>query len=77
MTNNRIRDIIHLSIQYYMEDIKMSQLKELINILTGHFDNREQFEKIKAKQPEFPYAQHVNTPCNDKIRNLPDLCRQY
>lgn len=50
----------------------MSQLKELINILTGHFDNREQFEKIKAKQPEFPYAQHVNTPCNDKIRNLPE-----
>lgn len=49
----------------------MSQLKDFMNILTGHFDNKEQYDKKKDEQQEFPYAQHVNTICNDKIVNLP------
>lgn len=50
----------------------MSKLKDFTNILTGRFDNSEQFEKMKQKNSDFPYAEHVNTICNDKILNLPN-----
>lgn len=49
----------------------MSEFNEFIQILTGSFDNQEQFEAMKEKQADFPYAEHVNTLCNQKIRNLP------
>lgn len=49
----------------------MCKLNEFMNLITGNFHNREQFEQIKEKNPAFPYAEHVNTICNDKIRNLP------
>lgn len=55
----------------------MKQLKEFVNLLIGHFDNKEQFEKMKDTNPTFPYAQHVNTICNDKIINLPDQFDSY
>ena len=49
----------------------MSKLNGFIGLLAGRFNNAEQFEaKQKAGQP-FPYAEHVNTVCNDKIKNLP------
>ncbi len=38
--------------------------------MTGHFDNKEQFTEMKAAGKIFPYAQHVNTVCNDKINNI-------
>lgn len=40
--------------------------------MTGHFDNKEQFTEMKAAGKIFPYAQHVNTVCNDKINNIPE-----
>ena len=47
----------------------MSKLKDFMEILTGHFNNKAQYE---AKAGEnFPYAEHVNTACNDKITGLP------
>lgn len=49
----------------------MSKLKEFMDILTGKFNNQEQFEQKKKQNIEFPYAEHVNTICNDKISNLP------
>lgn len=56
----------------YKEDVLMSKLKEFINILTGTFNNIEQFELIKCKDKAFPYSEHINSVCNDKITNLPD-----
>ena len=40
--------------------------------MTGHFDNKEQFTEMKEAGKIFPYAQHVNTVCNDKIKNIPE-----
>lgn len=47
----------------------MSKLNDFIQILSGHFNNAQQYEAKKAEN--FPYAEHVNTPCNDKIQGLP------
>ena len=40
-----------------------------MQILTGHFNNAEQYEAKKGEN--FPYAEHRNTACNDKIEGLP------
>lgn len=51
----------------------MNNLKQFMALLTGEFDNREQYEKkLAAGESKFPYAEHVNTACNDKISELPD-----
>lgn len=50
----------------------MSKLDDFMKILTGSFNNIEQFEDMKKKNIDFPYAEHVNTACNDKIINLPN-----
>ena len=46
--------------------------EEFVKLMTGHFDNKEQFTEMKATGKIFPYAQHVNTVCNDKINNIPE-----
>lgn len=48
------------------------KLESFIRLLTGHFDNKEQFEAMRAAGKTYPYAEHVNTVCNDKIKNLPE-----
>lgn len=50
----------------------MSKQNDFIRILTGNFNNQEQFERMKQNNIEFPYAEHINTICNDKIVNLPE-----
>ena len=50
----------------------MKQLQEFISILTGSFNNREQWESMKETNPDFPFAEHVNTACNHKITGLPE-----
>lgn len=47
-------------------------VERFVELLTGNFDNKEQFEQMKASGKTFPYAQHVNTVCNDKIKNIPN-----
>ena len=47
----------------------MSKLNDFMQILCGHFNNKAQYETKKAEG--FPYAEHVNTACNDKITGLP------
>lgn len=39
--------------------------------MTGHFNNKEQFDKMKTEGKIYPYAEHINTICNGKILNLP------
>lgn len=51
---------------------KMNRLNDLMDILTGSFNNSEQLERMKQNKLDFPYAEHINTICNDKIRNLPN-----
>ena len=48
------------------------KLDNFIGMMTGHFDNKEQFDKMQAEGKTYPYAEHVNTICNDKIKNLPE-----
>lgn len=51
----------------------MSILNEFVEILSGEFDNSEQYEIMKEKGVEnFPFAEHINTVCNDKIVGLPE-----
>lgn len=49
----------------------MDKLNEFVNLLSGEFDNKSQVEQLKNENVEFPYAKHVNTVCNKKIKNLP------
>ena len=49
----------------------MMKLDNFIGMMTGHFDNKEQFNMMQATGKIYPYARHVNTVCNDKINNIP------
>lgn len=53
------------------------KLDKFIGMMTGHFDNKEQFTEMKEAGKIFPYAQHVNTVYNDKIKNLKSLHQLY
>ena len=48
------------------------KLDDFTGMMTGHFDNKEQFDKMQAEGKTYPYAEHVNTICNDKTKNLPE-----
>lgn len=50
----------------------MTYLDEFLNLMTGSFNNESQFKKLKKVGIEYPYAEHINTICNDMIQNLPD-----
>ena len=50
----------------------MTKLDNFVDMMTGHFDNKEQFGMMQAAGIIYPYAEHVNTVCNDKIKNLPE-----
>ena len=44
----------------------MTKIEEFVKLITGRFDNKEQFDAMKKAGKTYPYAQHVNTVCNDK-----------
>ena len=50
----------------------MMKLENFAGMMTGHFDNKDQFDKMQEEGKTYPYAEHVNTICNDKINNLPE-----
>ena len=50
----------------------MANLINFVTLLNGKFDNKDQFNKMQAEGKVYPYAEHVNTICNDKINNLPE-----
>lgn len=47
----------------------MKKLEKFLDLMTGHFDNKEQFSEMIAEGKPYPYAEHVNTVCDDKIKN--------
>lgn len=50
----------------------MKQLEEMVELLVGHFDNRNQYAKMQEQgRMDYPYAKHVNSLCNEKIMGLP------
>ena len=50
----------------------MSILKDFVKLICGNFDNSEQLKELNNKNIfDYPYAEHVNNICNDKIVNLP------
>ena len=55
-----------------MEVNYIMKLENFVGMMTGHFDNKDQFNKMQAEGKVYPYAEHVNTICNDKINNLPE-----
>ena len=50
----------------------MMEINKFVELMTGEFDNKEQFMEMKEAGKSFPYAQHINTVCNDKIKNIPE-----
>ena len=50
----------------------MMKLENFVGMMTGHFDNKDQFDKMQEEGKTYPYAEHINTICNDKINNLPE-----
>lgn len=44
-------------------------LDEFMGLICGKFDNKEQYESLNDNK--FPFARHVNTVLNSKIKNLP------
>lgn len=55
---------------------KRSNLEMFMKLITGYFNNKEQFEEMQKAGKIYPYAEHVNTVCNDKIKNLPVVFRE-
>ena len=49
----------------------MMKLDNFINMMTGHFNNKEQFDNMQREGKTYPYAEHINTICSEKILNLP------
>ena len=49
------------------------KLDNFVGMMTGHFDNKDQFNKMQAEGKTYPYAEHVNTICNDKINNIENI----
>ena len=49
----------------------MRKLDNFVDMMTGHFNNKEQFDKMQKEGKIYPYAEHINTICNGKILNLP------
>lgn len=47
------------------------KIEKFVKLMTGQFDNQEQFREMQKAGKIFPYAKHVNTVCNDKIKNIP------
>lgn len=45
----------------------MMKLDNFINMMTGHFNNKEQFDNMQREGKTYPYAEHINTICNEKI----------
>lgn len=54
-----------------LEVKSMMKLDNFINMMTGHFNNKEQFDNMQREGKTYPYAEHINTICNEKILNLP------
>ena len=50
----------------------MNELKEFLDIVCGSFNNKGQFEEMEKEGKLFPFAEHINTRCNGKIKNLPE-----
>ena len=42
----------------------MMKLDNFINMMTGHFNNKEQFDNMQREGKTYPYAEHINTICN-------------
>ena len=49
----------------------MVKLDGFMALLTGSFNHREQYDTLRKEENGFPYAEHINTVCNDKISNIP------
>ena len=39
----------------------MAKLDGFMALLTGSFNNREQYDALQKEGKEFPYAEHMNT----------------
>ena len=44
----------------------MTKLENFVGMMTGHFDNKDQFDKMQEEGKTYPYAEHINTICNDR-----------
>ena len=66
-----LRDLFRFCRNRNLEVKSMMKLDNFINMMTGHFNNKEQFDNMQREGKTYPYAEHINTICNEKILNLP------
>ena len=38
----------------------MMKLDNFVGMMTGHFDNKDQFKKMQAEGKTYPYAEHYH-----------------
>ena len=55
----------------------MTKLENFVRMMTGHFDNKDQFDKMQEEGKTYPYAEHINTICNDKIIIFLKISKTY
>ena len=61
-----------ITIYQYMAEVKVDILKDFVSLLEGEFDNSTQISELTAQGTTgFPFAEHVNTVCNEKITGIP------
>ena len=44
------------------------KLDKFIGMMTGHFDNKEQFDMMQKAGKIYPYAEHINTIRSEERR---------
>ena len=37
----------------------MTKLENFVRMMTGHFDNKDQFDKMQEEGKTYPYAEHI------------------
>ena len=53
------------------------KLDKFIGMMTGHFDNKEQFDMMQKAGKIYPYAEHINTICNLSLIHISEPTRPY
>ena len=48
-----------------LEEKNMMKLDNFVDMMTGHFNNKEQFDNMQREGKTYPYAEHINTICNE------------
>ena len=55
----------------------MMKLDNFINMMTGHFNNKEQFDNMQREGKTYPYAEHIFSLLQRKKTELCCILMKY